>query len=293
MDFNEFQNYVTEHLPGYLPASWNTAELQVNKVQKIGSEYTALSVFREGVPHSVSVDLDAYYRSYCAGQEEEEMFREMADRFVYHEDKAPDIRWLSAYEKVRDRLFIRVCSREMNASYLRTAPHQCIEDLALTCHVLVELPHRNDVFASVTVRWDMLKEYGITEDVLFADALANSGKILPGRISRLREALGTELTCSVNKEPFLVVTNRRGVNGASALFYPGMMEKIAEEAGGSYYVLPSSIHEVLIVKDEGEDVSASLEALVRDVNQRVVDPSERLSDHVYHYDAVCALFQQC
>ena len=293
MDFIEFQNYVTEQLPGYLPASWNSAEMQVSKVQKIGSEYTALSVFREGVPHSVSVDLDACYRSYCAGMPEEEMFREIADRFVQHNDQAPDIRWLSAYEQIRDRMFVRVCSREMNAAYLRTAPYRCIEDLALTCHVLVDLPHRSDVFASVTVRWDMLKEYGVTEDVLLADALENSGKVLPGRISRLREALGAELTCSLNKEPFLVVTNRRGINGASALFYPGMMEKIAEESGGSYYVLPSSIHEVLIVRDEGEDVSASLETLVRDVNRRVVDPSERLSDHVYHYDAQTAVFRRC
>ena len=293
MDFNEFQNYVAEQLPGYLPASWSSAELHINKVQKIGAEYTALSVFREGVPHSVSIDLDDYYRSYCGGMREEEMFRQIADSLVDHEGEAPDIRWLSAYGQVKDRLFVRVCSREMNAAYLRTAPHRCIEDLALTCHVLVDLPERSDVFASVTVRHDLLAGYGAAEETLFADALASSAVILPARISRLREALGAELTCAVNREPFLVVTNSRGINGASALFYPGMMEKIARESGGSYYVLPSSIHEVLIVKDEGEDISGALEELVRDVNRRVVDPSERLSDHVYHYDARTAVFRQC
>jgi len=68
-------------------------------------------------------------------------------------------------------------------------------------------------------------------------------------------------------------------------------DKAAERAGGDFYILPSSIHEVLIVPDNGMMDLAALENMVREVNATTVDPSEKLTDNVYHYDSKDKIFE--
>ena len=89
-----------------------------------------------------------------------------------------------------------------------------------------------------------------------------------------------------------VVSNERGLNGAASLFYPDQMDKVAEKIGGDYYILPSSIHEQLVVPDDGNMSSVDLGNMVREVNATQVSPEERLSDEVYHYDSKDKVFEK-
>ena len=73
------------------------------------------------------------------------------------------------------------------------------------------------------------------------------------------------------------------MNGAAILLYPDLLKDIGERYGGNYYVIPGSIHEVLLLKDTGEEQAERLNAMVREVNETHVIPEERLSDHVYYY----------
>ncbi|MBO6159531.1 MAG: hypothetical protein J6P72_09795 [Firmicutes bacterium] len=82
----------------------------------------------------------------------------------------------------------------------------------------------------------------------------------------------------------MVLTNQSGIGGASALFYEGMMDKLASILEEDYYVLPSSVHEVLIAKvSKSPDVSV-LKKMVREINTQEVQRRDRLSDQVYRYD---------
>ena len=60
---------------------------------------------------------------------------------------------------------------------------------------------------------------------------------------------------------------------------------------GDYFILPSSIHEVLLLRDDGNMDYRALEAMVREINVTQVAPEERLSDQVYHYDAAEKLLE--
>ena len=81
-----------------------------------------------------------------------------------------------------------------------------------------------------------------------------------------------------------VLTNDTKVNGAAAILNDDIRQEIAEKVG-DFYMLPSSIHETLIIpKDAGMELK-ELEQMVQEVNQTQVAPGERLSDHVYEYDA--------
>ena len=73
--------------------------------------------------------------------------------------------------------------------------------------------------------------------------------------------------------------------GAAALFYPGIQEKIARAIGNQdYYVLPSSVHEVIIIPDTGELSAMALAGMVFDVNMKLVDREERLGNRVLRYN---------
>ena len=81
-----------------------------------------------------------------------------------------------------------------------------------------------------------------------------------------------------------VLSSRQKVNGAAAILNDDTRQEIADKVG-DFYVLPSSVHETLIIqKDAGMELR-DLEQMVQEVNQTQVAPEERLSDHVYEYDA--------
>ena len=93
-------------------------------------------------------------------------------------------------------------------------------------------------------------------------------------------------------EPVMMVaTTEDSRMGASVIQYPGFLEQAAEVMGGDFFVLPSSIHEVLLVPDDGKARYRDLEAMVQSINESQVAPKERLSDHVYHYDQADRVFE--
>ena len=89
-------------------------------------------------------------------------------------------------------------------------------------------------------------------------------------------------------DPFyhmMVISNEKHFRGSAALFYPGNLEKISMALGGNFYIIPSSVHEVLAIPDDPSIVVLYLQELVAEANLMYVSENERLSDSVYYYDA--------
>ena len=86
------------------------------------------------------------------------------------------------------------------------------------------------------------------------------------------------------KTDMIVITNTLGVNGAAVILYPDMLASLAKENDTDFYVIPSSIHEVILVSAEDDSMLAEYRLMVQDVNKRFVDPEEILSDQVYYYE---------
>lgn len=81
-----------------------------------------------------------------------------------------------------------------------------------------------------------------------------------------------------------VLTNPQKSKGAAAMLYPGLLQSIAEATQSSFYILPSSIHEVLLMKEGNGMGAKELQSMVTDINQAQVPPQEVLSNQVYFYD---------
>lgn len=235
---------------------------------------------------------------YQEGKALEQLFEKIAEiACVQTPDFEKDI--LFDYEKAKERLIIRVCNVEENKDMLDKIPHECKEDLAITYHIL--LTQEDDYSGTVTVNNDLLKNYGITSEQLHKDAIKSSQKLLPPCLSTMQEllfdAMGTEARnlLTIDKpeinDLMLVLRNEGQIHGAAALFYPGVLDKIAEIMKGNFYILPSSVHECILLHDEDTVELNNLKDLVREANKTTVGPNEKLADQVYHYDMNEKMFE--
>lgn len=186
------------------------------------------------------------------------------------------------YDSVKDRLFIRV--EKMGPDSIR--PYSEFLDWIITYHLLMH--GENDDVTSIRITESILKIFNVSLEKLHDDAVKNSQKLFPAHCDSIINTI-CEME-GVHAEPdfmdpdsskMLVITNTKKSYGASAILYPGMMKDIEEQLG-DFYVLPSSVHEVIAVPALSSD-AAYLADTVKFINDTQVAPHEQLSDHVYRY----------
>ena len=202
----------------------------------------------------------------------------------------PAVEWskkIEDYQQAREHLHVRVYGKERNQDFLEKIPLQEKADLMLVCYV--ELQTETEL-QSTLVDNRMLERWGISKEQLFTDALESSKRIAPVQVGEVGKMIGVEELPN-DIPPLTVITNPQRQFGASALFYPHVLEQMAETRG-NFYILPSSVHEVLIIPEIAGISLDELESTVQEVNKLEVGYEDFLSDHVYHYDELEHKFER-
>lgn len=292
LSFNEFVDAVKEGIKEHLPEKFQNAEVRVEPFQKLNTAYLGLQVRRDDQTVVPNINLSAMFDEY---QREEYTMAAMLTVIAQQVQLSPEMQtgWLKDYDQVKEHLFIRVSDAKENEAFLALSPHKEVDGLAISYHIAFEGQHGME--ASTAVTYGMMKMYGVTEEQLHADALESSQRLYPVKFRSMNKIM-EELMGGVDADmmpamgpqdspQLMVLTNMQGIHGAGALFYPGQLETIAQQVGSDFFVLPSSVHETLIMADDGTAEPDSLQFMVREINRSTVAPEDRLSDFVYHYDA--------
>lgn len=299
MTFNEFVNTVQENIRDYLPEEYRDAVITTAAVQKLKDSYLGMTVKLDGQSIVPQINMDKHYDAFLQGASGLKGLDDTLRLIARQVQEQPELEttWLRDYDMVKDHLFLRVSNAEENVDILKDSPSRTADGLALTYHIAVEGPE--GLGASVRVSDRMMEMFGITEQQLHADALASAQKLLPPKFMKLSVMMADMMGVdpSVTAPPpgtpdLMLLTNDQAFNGASALFYPEMMDNIAAEVGSDYFVIPSSIHEILILPDDGLTDAQALESIIQDVNASVVDPEEQLANYPYHYDSRDHVFEK-
>lgn len=111
-------------------------------------------------------------------------------------------------------------------------------------------------------------------------------------VNRLETGKGIVEPGETKEEQSYVLTNRGARYGAAVIFYPGVLEKAGEQLHSSFFILPSSIHEVILLKDEGEFDADELQEMVSSINSTEVAEEDILTDSVYYYDILSKRFSR-
>jgi hypothetical protein len=218
------------------------------------------------------------------------MVNTIEDNISFVKEKEQDVKsFISDYEKVKDNTYLRLIPGD--SPILKSTPHRMIEDMALVVNVHLDSFSDEHGKSCVVVTKPLMEMYGIDETQLFADAEKNSLAEEPIVFTPLADMIKSLIESNEVPSPeeagivTYIATNKSGFHGASVLAYPEFAEKAAETIGGSFYMLPSSVHEFILIKDDGKPNAKDLNKMVKNVNETVLDPRDFLSDQCYHYDA--------
>ncbi len=279
MGFTEFANWSKN----VVEKNFNGFTADVSIVTLPGKMYNGLSMKGRNTKVSAIVNLDSLYLAYADNsmplEEVEETIITVFTKRASSKSAGNGYNWIWDYSKVKGKLYIRLINAEKNRDLLETVPHHMFTtDLAVTYHIL--LADTVEELTSTIVTNKMLGMYGVSGEALHADAIASACELFPANTASLSALLGMGES---NDNPMMVVTNNGRVHGASVIVYPGLLEQLFRKFG-AFFILPSSVHEVIVTPDDGERDARELTDLVKSVNAEMVAPDEWLSDHIYRYD---------
>lgn len=298
MTFKEFTKFVEENIPAYLTEHYKGAKIgnisKLNGVSKDGLIITA-----EHSTITPIVYLESFYEKYSSGDVLDKILLEIAKEFSDALDSNKDTIAHFAnpfdFEKVRNRIIPKLINAAANKELLDNIPHRQIADLAVIYQVHYTMD--NGIESTLKITQALLDIYRLTIDELHQLAVRNMENIFEMKFIGLMQQLTEAFALSTNQdpmnftevinpvdEPIKVLCLPEYSGGASAVLSEKIMNTVIERMGKDFYILPSSLMEVLIIPNAMLKVS-EMKEIVRTVNIEAVKKEDFLSDEVYVYNA--------
>lgn len=252
----------------------------------------AVIISKEGNNVSPALYLDPYYLQYVAGKlGVKDVVADLLD--VYANSGSPDnidISFLLDWRRAKEKVIFKLVNREQNQKLLKDTVYLQWLDLALVPYIFLNEGGAQN--AMILIKKQMLAEWRIDEEELFAIAMVNTPKLLKPNITSMKSFLEQtrpdmeeEIKAAMERQDdFLyILSGENQANGAVCMVYLDVLKEFADKIGQDLYILPSSVHEVILLPVTTEDDVDYLAQMVRDVNNTQVEPDEILSFSVYRY----------
>lgn len=295
LDYEEFVAEFMEALEELMPR----ADIEREEVEKINETKDAIRIkLPEFGPVMPTAYLGDLYKAYQRGNSPENIAKGMIQNMPAEVTKISEMANLDK-DTIKQKLFPCVVNREMNCKLLDDVPHKDIEGTDLTLIARCQMGEFGDQIATCMITNGNASALGMEPEEVLKQAIANGAQdkyVCKGisesiademRKNGMPEEIIKEL-CSQEKDLFYVLTNEKDIQGAAVLAYPDEIKKAVQGFGEERcYILPSSIHEVLLVPESiAGGKPERLADIVKDVNDSEVKPNEKLSDHVYFFDGI-------
>ena len=295
MEKNEFYESMRKKIEEKLPENIRAEGKLVIKEARKNNDVMmhGIMISREGGGGSPIIYIDDAYDLYQSGRSVEELAPAAADAFCKAwEDQSCVDRLSLRYEDIKDRIFYRITDVQRNRGRLSEMKYSLAEcGFAKIYSIAVSKE------GSIPITNSLAAEYGYDPKKIFKDAERNTPEMYPAVFEDLKDIVmdlampgSPRLTLLSERESFekssdmYLLSSRDMTNGAATIFYPDVKEKIAEVIDDSYYVLPSSTHELMIVPCKSGIPPEHLRQTVRKVNEIMGTETEVLSDRIMKYD---------
>lgn len=291
MEYKDFLEEVKNSIKEYLPDSFKDATVQIQKtIKNNGLSLDGLSVSKVGQMVSPVMYLNHHYENLQRGVTNiEQICKNVADG-ILNNQKSFDLKEILDPKQIKDKITFSVIGAEKNAAMLLNMPHRIKDDLAMVYRIIVN--QENQEVGSVKISDQLAESLNLNEKDLYNMAMENTPKLFPAQFQSMYDVLkkmmpemAEMMGPNIFDDSMYVLSNKQNIDGASALFYPGVQEEIYKYMGKEYYVLPSSIHETIIVPKNASMNATELKNMVMEINGKEVSPDEVLTDSVYEYDA--------
>lgn len=286
MEYLEFVETMRDWVEDALPDQ----KVTIREVLKNnGIRLQGLTITDQICAASPTIYLERFYESYLEKVGIDEIGEKILE--VYEENRIKEeisLDFINDYELVRENLYFKAVNRGQNRDLLSEVPYKEFLDLALVPYILIGATPMGS--ATAVVRRNMLNLWGVTEESLLRDTNLNMVRNAKYSLTRIEDIISDMLPKESERikrsdETQMYVLLNPGKSFAAALMsMEHVMEKIAEDLNADLIVLPSSVHEVIILPAHGMTDLSKLDEMVKSVNESTVSREEVLSDHAYFYE---------
>ena len=287
MEYQSFLTVVREEVEKRTGVNY---KVRVNDIMKNnGVILNGLTVMGEQCNISPTIYLNGFYEAYESGVM---TLGGVVDEVmeIYERNKvnqSVDMNSFMKYELVRDKITYKLVHAKKNYELLTDVPHIRLHDLAIVFQCLVAEESMGN--ATILIHNAHLKLWGIDQKQLYQDAITNTPYLQPCEITAMQDIIRQllemedDLPIEEGRMPMYVLSNKTRIFGAACLLYPDVLKNFAKELESDLYILPSSVHEVILLPaDEVED-AAELVKMVCEINETQLKEEEVLSNSVYFY----------
>ena len=292
MTYDTFKEQILAGMKARIPL----ASLSIQSVVKNNNvQLDGLTIMEGGTNLSPTIYLNYFYETYQNGVE----FSSILDTILHtYQSNKPrgkiDTSFFTDYANVRPHIAYKLIHYERNRHLLADLPHFRYLDLAIVFYCLVSSSPSGN--ATILIRKVHLRFWNISPTQLFDAAKENTPRLLSYDLRNMNDLMEELLAPAhstlsdpdIKKEdaaicPMYVLTNQNKLNGASCILYEHLLEHFADRLCCDLYILPSSIHEVILIPATSDTSYQELSQMVQEVNDTQVSPEEILSDHVYYF----------
>ncbi len=316
-DFEEFKEALSTQVLEHLPEVYQMADVSFQEVNKSGlGKVTGMTIRMSDASVAPCIYINSAFEEYKKydlpiGQIAESIAKSFTDALANTHSITADqnIRSLIyegfCWSTAKESCVIKAVPLTGNDDFLALRPHRVQGDMAAV--YIVNLGSNDQGQMSLAITNDVANHFGVSESELYAVASANMMKQSPPVITDMSYMMNmmmglaqdgfdtgksfseslADLPDPSDEVAMSVLTNSETMNGAAYVFAPAVMDQIAEKYPDGFYILPSSLHEVLIVPKsaDGPDLDM-LNGMVKEINATEVKPEDKLSDLVHEYDSV-------
>lgn len=292
MNFQQFSNELICQLKPMFP---DDTQISIERIPKNNGVFLDALIIRDpDVNISPTIYLEDYYTLYAEGTSMDEICHIICDVFLEVRLNHPvDPRFFTDFAQAKKHLVYQLINFDKNKERLSELPHIRYLDLAIVFCCILHL--ENGETASILIRNEHLQLWQTDLDTIKKQAFDNTPRLLPAYIQPITDAIRDLIESNEaltrllplldrdNTPPLYVLTNETQICGAACILYPSLLAEFSDSVGRDLYILPSSIHEVLLLPTDTRCADDHLRALVHSVNNEQLPLTQQLSDNVYYY----------
>lgn len=295
-----FAEGVAKEIKMYLPPEYESVECHVVEQRKNNDVPMVGICFRmPGESVSPLIYVEPFYNEIRRGRPIPEIMEKIAEMAMNSREISGEMAeiCIDNYVSVKDHLNLALVNTKANQKMLSEMPHMEVEDLSAILRV--EVPAPGGGTGSIKVTNEILEKWNVGKNEVFDTAIKNMEQNTFPELMDMESIMdeivyGTPANKNllnnpgeVNRSPFktmYVLSNKDRRHGAAVMLSSDVMNRIGEIFPEGVYILPSSVHELLVIPKDNAPTPKELGKMVREVNRTEVAKNEVLSDRVYEYN---------
>ncbi len=286
MNYTEFREAILEALQGIVPKNITAKPVAVEKLNSCMRH--GIMFEHEGVNYAPTIYLEPFYKSFQKGYSVEELAEELYCCYIEETGDVPEcVQLLQQYETAKEYIFCKLIHIEENRKLLEEVPHRVFLDFAIVAYF--EVNGEQLYKGSVLIKNTYLSYWDVSEEALLEYAIKHTKEAKRTMLCHMTEVLdsfcGNEekefMSCS--GQEMYVLTNTEKYWGAIQIYFPEALDAVREKIKEDFYLIPSSVHEWIVIPAAQIPERDLLFTMVREVNESEVLEEEVLSNNIYYY----------